>query len=65
MQRAGFDEDRSKKILSALRAGGTYYMIETAALHDRPCIELLDGETFKESTIFPRGNGARRFCRYC
>lgn len=49
MQRSGFDEDRSKKILGALRNGGIYYAIETAALDDQPCIELLDGETFKES----------------
>lgn len=55
MHRAGFDEDRSKKILSALRAGGIYYTIETAALHDRPCIELLDGDTFKESTNLSTG----------
>jgi energy-coupling factor transporter ATP-binding protein EcfA2 len=55
IQRAGFDEDRSKKILSALRVGGTYYTIETAALHDRPCIELLDGDTFKESTNLSTG----------
>lgn len=55
MLRAGFDEDRSKKILTALRAGGTYYTIETAALHDRPCIELLDGDTFKESTRLSTG----------
>jgi energy-coupling factor transporter ATP-binding protein EcfA2 len=55
MQRAGFDEDRSKKILSALRSRGTYYTIETAALHDRPCIELLDGDTFKESTSLSTG----------
>jgi hypothetical protein len=65
MHRAGFDEDRSKKILSALRTGGTYYTIETTALHDRPCIELLDGDTFKESTNLSTGNDARRFCRYC
>jgi len=55
MERAGFDEDRSKKILNALRAGGTYYTIETTALHDRPCIELLDGDTFKESTHLSTG----------
>lgn len=55
VRRTGFDEDRSKKILSALRGGGTYYTIETAALHDRPCIELLDGDTFKESTNLSTG----------
>lgn len=55
MQRAAFDEDRSKKILNALRAGGTHYTIETASLHDRPCIELLDGDTFKASTNLSTG----------
>jgi hypothetical protein len=55
MQRSGFDEDRSKKILSALRSGGTYYTIETVALDDEPCIELLDGNTFKESTHLSTG----------
>lgn len=55
MQRSGFDEDRSKKILSTLRAGGARYTIETVALDDRPCIELLDGDTFKESTHLSTG----------
>jgi AAA domain len=55
MQRSGFDEDRSKKILSALSASGIHYGIETVALEDRPCIELLDGDTFKESTHLSTG----------
>jgi ABC-type uncharacterized transport system ATPase subunit len=55
MQRAVYDEDRARKILNALRAGGTYYAIETAAIHDRPCIELLDGDTFKQSTSLSTG----------
>jgi ABC-type uncharacterized transport system ATPase subunit len=55
MQRSGFDEERSKKILSALRSGGTHYAIETVALDDQPCIELLDGDTFKESTHLSTG----------
>ena len=55
MQRSGFDEDRSKKILTALRNGGTHYAIETVALDDQPCIELLDGDTFKESTHLSTG----------
>lgn len=55
MQRSGFDEERSKKILSGLRSGGAHYAIETVALDDRPCIELLDGDTFKESTHLSTG----------
>jgi len=54
-QRSGFDEDRSKKILNALRSDGTHYSIETVALDDRPSIELLDGDTFKESTHLSTG----------
>ncbi len=55
MQRSGLDEDRCKKILSALRSGGAHYTIETVALDDRPCIELLDGDTFKDSTHLSTG----------
>jgi len=55
MQRSGFDEDRSKKVLSALRGGGTHYTIESVALDDLPSIELLDGDSFKESTHLSTG----------
>ncbi len=55
MQRSGFEEDRSRKVLSALRSEGAHYAIETVALDDRPCIELLDGDTFKESTHLSTG----------
>jgi ABC-type uncharacterized transport system ATPase subunit len=55
IQRSGFDDDRSKKILSALRGGGIHHTIETVALDDRPSIELLDGDTFKESTHLSTG----------
>ena len=52
---SGFDEDRSKKILNALRSDGTHYTIETVALDDQPSIELLDGDTFKDSTHLSTG----------
>jgi len=55
MLRSGFDEDRSKKILNALRGGGTHYTVETVALEDQPSIELLDGDTFKDSTHLSTG----------
>jgi len=55
MERSGFDQERSKKILNALRNGGIHYAIETIALNDRPCIELLDGDTFKNSTHLSTG----------
>ena len=55
MQRTGFDEDRSKKILNALGGGGAHYTIGTVSLNDRPSIELLDGDTFKDSTHLSTG----------
>ncbi|MGA9773779.1 MAG: AAA family ATPase [Blastocatellia bacterium] len=55
MLQSGFDEERSKKILGALRSEGTHYTIETVALDDQPCIELLDGDTFKESAHLSTG----------
>ena len=41
--------------LSILATGGTRYRIQTVALDDRPSIELLDGDTFKESTHLSTG----------
>jgi len=55
VRRSSFDEDRSRKILYALRNGGAHYDVETVALEDRPSIELLDGATFKESTHLSTG----------
>jgi len=55
MQRSGFDEERCKKVMTALRSGGIHYTIETVALEDQPCIELLDGDTFKESRHLSTG----------
>jgi hypothetical protein len=54
-ERAGYEDDRARKIVDALKASGTYYSIETVDLDDRPCIELLDGGTFKESTQLSTG----------
>lgn len=54
-QRCSFDGERARKIVDALRSSGTYYTIETVDLDDRPCIELLDGGTFKESTQLSTG----------
>jgi DNA repair ATPase RecN len=55
MQRANFDEERAKKIVDALKANGTFYAIETVDLDDRPCIELLDGDKYKESSNLSTG----------
>lgn len=54
-QRASLDEDRARRILDALRASGRSYAIETVDLGDRPCIELLDGEEYKESPNLSTG----------
>ena len=55
VQRVSFDEHRARKVMDALKASGTHYTIETVDLDDRPCIELLDGETFKDSTQLSTG----------
>ena len=55
VRRSSFDEDRSRKILYALRNAGAHYDIEGVALEDRPSIELLDGATFKDSTHLSTG----------
>jgi AAA domain len=49
VERAGFDEMRARKIVEALRGAGRGYQLETVELDDRPCIELHDGSTYKES----------------
>jgi ABC-type cobalamin/Fe3+-siderophores transport system ATPase subunit len=54
-RRAGFDGERSRKIVDALKASGAFYSIEIAALEDRPCIELLDGDKYKESPNLSTG----------
>ncbi len=54
-QRTGFEEDRARKVVDALKTSGSYYTIETVDLEDRPCIELLDGDKFKESTHLSTG----------
>jgi ABC-type molybdenum transport system ATPase subunit/photorepair protein PhrA len=55
VERVGFDEERARKVVDSLRSSGTYYTIETVDLDDRPSIELLDGDTFKESTQLSTG----------
>jgi recombinational DNA repair ATPase RecF len=55
MQGASFDEDRAKKVVDALRVSGAFYVIETVGLEDRPSIELLDGDTYKESPHLSTG----------
>lgn len=54
-KRTGFDEDKSRKILTALRAGRVAYNLECVDLPDRPCVELLDGQVFKPSNRLSTG----------
>ena len=48
-------EDRARKILLGLRAPGVVYAMEALDLHDQPCIELLDGESYKQSPNLSTG----------
>ena len=48
-ERTSFDEDRARRVIEALRADGSAYDIEAVDLEDVPCIELLDGDKYKES----------------
>ncbi|MCC7543044.1 MAG: AAA family ATPase [Deltaproteobacteria bacterium] len=53
--KTGLDSDRARRALSALRTGGLVYQIEALDLHDRPCIELLDGDRYKQSPHLSTG----------
>jgi hypothetical protein len=48
-------EERARKILQGLRAPGLVYEIEALDLHDQPCIELLDGDRYKQSPNLSTG----------
>jgi energy-coupling factor transporter ATP-binding protein EcfA2 len=49
------DEDAARRMLEALESNGGKYDIETIELEDRPRIELLDGERYKEATALSTG----------
>ncbi len=53
--RCGFEAERARKIVDALRADGGAYDIEIVDIEDRPCIELRDGEQYKESPRLSTG----------
>jgi hypothetical protein len=55
VDRAGGDDERARKIIGALRTAGAAYQLESVDLEDRPCIELRDGATYKESTNLSTG----------
>jgi ABC-type uncharacterized transport system ATPase subunit len=49
------DEDTARRMLEALGSNAGKYDIETIELEDRPRIELLDGERYKEATALSTG----------
>jgi len=55
VRRAGFDEDRARKVVDTLRGSRASYSIETIELEDRPSIELLDGDKYKDSANLSTG----------
>lgn len=54
-ERTGLDEERSKKVVEALRDTDLLYRLETAELEDLPRIELLDGRDYKDSAGLSTG----------
>lgn len=54
-ERTGLDEDRSKKVIEALRDSDLLYRLETIELEDLPRIELLDGRDYKDSAGLSTG----------
>lgn len=54
-KKSGLDQERSRKVIDALAVGGVAYSIEAVDLEDQPSIELLDGDTYKESPNLSTG----------
>lgn len=54
-ERASLDEERTRRVIDALRADGAAYDLEAVDLEDVPCIELLDGDKYKESPNLSTG----------
>lgn len=54
-ERAGLDDERARKIVVALRSTSVAYQLESVDIADRPCIELRDGDTYKESSRLSTG----------
>jgi len=55
MEHLGVDRDRAMKFLAQLRDHRMLNEIETVELHDRPSIELRDGERYKDATTLSTG----------
>jgi len=54
-ERAGIDEEKSRKLIDLLKGKDFLYRIETVELQDLPTIELLDGKTYKGSAGLSTG----------
>jgi len=54
-ERTGVDEDRSRKVIDALKESELLYRVETVELEDLPKIELLDGRDYKDSAGLSTG----------
>ncbi len=54
-ERTGLDEDRSRRVIEALRDSDLLYRVETVDLEDLPRIELLDGRDYKDSAGLSTG----------
>ncbi len=54
-ERTGLDEERSRKVIEALRDTELIYRLETIELEDLPRIELLDGRDYKDSAGLSTG----------
>lgn len=49
MRETGFERDRSARIIEALINEGLHYDLQCIELEDVPCIELKDGDQYKQS----------------
>lgn len=49
------EEERAMKLIAPLRDHRVLHRIETVELHDRPTIELKDGDQYKDSTTLSTG----------
>jgi hypothetical protein len=54
-KRTGLDTAKANRIVEALRKDGAVYDLEGIGLEDVPCIELLDGKTYKPSSKLSTG----------
>jgi len=54
-ERLDIDRERAQKFIAQLRDHRSLHRVETVELHDRPTIELKDGEDYKDSASLSTG----------